>query len=239
MSLSPFLTSPFVFSCAGPSPSPSPPSSDNPNTGGAVVCSPACESPTPICSAEGTCTDVKWVEPIDTLPARWRGGIDTGVWTKWVRSILPIVGQELTEDAALLEVAYFAEHVLYPGGEYLRDALLESMLGAEHPTRFSVYPACPNAWMHPGVEPAMSSGGGGWRNTMVSEDWVLRYPKCTGDLAVACDKIPLGTRCNNCQWQNSNELETCRDTLAHEWGHTGASPHTHTHLSLVPSRTYI
>lgn len=142
------------------------------------------------------------------------------MWTKWVRSIVPIVGQASTEDAALLEVAYYAESVLFPGGKKIRAKLVDSMLGPDHPTIFSVYPACPKAYMHPAVKPTMSSGGGGWANTLVSEDWVLQYPKCTGALAVTCDKIPEGTKCNNCQWQNAALKESCLDTLAHEHGHT-------------------
>ena len=145
---------------------------------------------------------------------------DTKKWTKWVRSIVPIVGQASTEDAALLEVAYYAESVLFPGGKKIRAELVDSMLGPDHPTIFSVYPACPKAYMHPNVKPTMSSGGGGWANTLVSEDWVLQYPKCTGALAVTCDKIPEGTKCNNCQWQNAALKESCLDTLAHEHGHT-------------------
>jgi hypothetical protein len=159
------------------------------------------------------------VEPISTLPDKWKSTIDMKVWTKWVRSVVPVIGQTLTQDAALLEVAYYAERIHMPKGQVLVPDLINSMLGA-HPTRFSVYPACPNAFMHPAVQPTMSSGGGGWDNTLVSEDWILRYPKCTGTYAVACDKIPLGVLCNNCQWQNPSEPETCRDTLAHEHGHT-------------------
>jgi hypothetical protein len=74
--------------------------------------------------------------------------------------------------------------------------------------------------MHPSVKPTMSSGGGGPQNTLVSEDWILRYPKCTGVNAVACDQIQSGVLCNNCQWQDDGQPETCRDTLAHEHGHT-------------------
>ena len=74
--------------------------------------------------------------------------------------------------------------------------------------------------MHPSVTPEMSSGGGASTNTFVTEDWVLRYPKCTGEFAVKCSLIPAGTKCNNCQWQNSLLMESCRDTAAHELGHT-------------------
>jgi hypothetical protein len=141
------------------------------------------------------------------------------VWTKWVRSVIPVVGQASTQDAALLEVAYYAERIHMPDGQVLVPDLIDSMLGA-HPTRFSVYPACPNAWIHPAVQPPQSSGGGGLDDTLVTEDWVLRYPKCTGENAVACNLVKPGTLCNNCGWANDAEPDTCRDTLAHEHGHT-------------------
>jgi hypothetical protein len=35
-----------------------------------------------------------------------------------------------------------------------------------------------------------SSGGGNPQNTLVTEDWILRYPKCMGELAVKCSAIP-------------------------------------------------
>jgi hypothetical protein len=183
------------------------------------TCAEGCSAPTPICGADSKCTNTRWVEPISTLPDKWKSTINTSVWTKWVRSIIPVVGQASTQDAALLEVAYYAEKIHMPQGEVLVTDLIDSMLGAR-PTRFSVYPACPKAFMHPSVKPTMSSGGGGWTETLVSEDWILRYPKCTGEYAVPCDQIPAGTLCNNCQWQNPSEPETCRDTLAHEHGHT-------------------
>jgi hypothetical protein len=182
-------------------------------------CAPACSAPTPICGPDLKCTDTRWVEPISTLPEKWRSTLDTSVWTKWVRSVLPIVGQDATQDAALLEVAYYAERIHMPHGQVVVPDLIHSMLG-DHPTRFSVYPACPGAYMHPAVKPTMSSGGGAPDETLVSEDWILRYPKCTEALAVACNLIPAGTLCNNCQWQNPLEPESCRDTLAHEHGHT-------------------
>lgn len=142
----------------------------------------------PICGPDKTCSDMRWVEPIETLPEKWAIGTDKTKWTKWVRSIVPVLGQNLTEDAALFEVAYFAENVLYPGGVKIRDELVDSMLGA-NPTIFSVYPSCPNAYMHPAVTPTMSSGGGGWTNTLVSEDWVLRYPKCKGKEALRGQRV--------------------------------------------------
>ena len=145
-----------------------------------------------------------------------------------MRSIVPIVGHHLTEDAALLEVAYYAENVLFPGGRYVRKDLVDSMLKghpnheipAFHvPTAFQVYAACPDGFMHPKIKPKQSSGGGGHVNTVLTEDYVLRYPKCRGPLATTCDKIPQGTKCNNCGW-TSPRLHTCQDTLAHEHGHT-------------------
>lgn len=192
---------------------------DVPETQCAGGCVPACSFPTPICGPDLKCTSTRWVEPISTLPDRWRSTLDTSVWTKWVRSVLPIVGQAATQDAALLEVAYYAERIHMPQGQVLVPDLINSMLGA-HPTRFSVYPACPQAFVHPSVKPTMSSGGGAANQTLVSEDWILRYPKCAGGFAVACDLIPPGALCNNCQWQNPSEPESCRDTLAHEHGHT-------------------
>ena len=74
--------------------------------------------------------------------------------------------------------------------------------------------------MHPSVVPEQSSGGGAPQNTLLTEDWVLRYPKCTGSLAVKCSAIPEGTYCNNCGWANGNDRMMCNDTLAHEFGHT-------------------
>jgi hypothetical protein len=185
----------------------------------AGTCAQGCAAPTPICGPDSKCTATRWVEPISTLPSKWKATIDTKLWTKWVRSVIPVLGQASTQNAALLEVAYYAERIHMPRGQVLVPDLINSMLGA-HPTFFSVYPACPRAFMHPSVKPTMSSGGGGWTNTIVSEDWVLRYPKCTGKYAVACDAIPAGVLCNNCQWQNGAEKESCRDTLAHEHGHT-------------------
>lgn len=182
-------------------------------------CAEGCTAPTPICGADSKCTNTRWVEPIATLPAKWKSKVDTSTWTKWVRSVVPVVGQAATQDAALLEVAYFAENIHMPHGKVLVTDLVDSMLGAR-PTLFSVYPACPNAFMHPQVKPTQSSGGGGDTNTLVSEDWVLRYPKCTGNYAVACDQIPEGTLCNNCGWANASLPDTCLDTLAHEHGHT-------------------
>lgn len=192
--------------------------------GGGVVpegprtCAQGCSAPTPICGPDSKCTSARWVEPISTLPDKWKAKIDTQKWTKWVRSVIPVVGQALTQDAALLEVAYFAEKVHMPRGQVLVPDLVNSMLGA-NPSRFSVYPACPNAWMHPAVQPTQSSGGGGRDDTLVTEDWVLRYPKCTGQNAVACNLMKPGTLCNNCGW-SSSDPNTCRDTLAHEHGHT-------------------
>ncbi len=183
------------------------------------TCAQGCSAPTPICGADSKCTSTRWVEPISTLPEKWKSKLDTKVWTKWVRSVIPVVGQALTQNAALLEVAYFAERIHMPQGQILVPDLVNSMLGA-HPTRFSVYPACPNAWMHPGVTPNQSSGGGGTDDTLVTEDWVLRYPKCTGANAVACNQMKPGTLCNNCGWADSSAGASCRDTLAHEHGHT-------------------
>ena len=186
-----------------------------------VACSPACKAPTPICGPDNRCTDRRWVESTRSLPRKWNDheiGKKPNSWTKWVRSIVPVVGHNLTEDAALFEVAYYVEHVLFPGGKYIRKDYLDSMLGA-HPVGFQVYPACPKGFMNPGVKPTQSSGGGNKDNTVVTEDWILRYPKCRGPLAVTCDKIPQGTKCNNCGW-NNDKLETCRDTLVHEHGHT-------------------
>lgn len=183
------------------------------------TCAQGCSAPTPICGPDAKCTATRWVEPISTLPAKWKAKLNTSVWTKWVRSVIPVVGQAATQDAALLEVAYFAERVHMPQGQILVPDLINSMVGA-NPTRFSVYPACPNAWIHPAVQPPQSSGGGGRDDTLVTEDWVLRYPKCTGANAVACNQMKPGVLCNNCGWANASEPETCRDTLAHEHGHT-------------------
>lgn len=182
-------------------------------------CALGCSAPTPICGSDSKCTSTRWVEPISTLPDKWKSKIDTSLWTKWVRSVIPVVGQELTQNAALLEVAYYAERIHMPQGQVIVPDLIDSMLDA-HPTRFSVYPACPNAWIHPAVQPPQSSGGGGLDNTLVTEDWILRYPKCTGKDAVACNLVTPGALCNNCGWANPSVPDTCRDTLAHEHGHT-------------------
>jgi hypothetical protein len=185
----------------------------------APACAQACAAPTPICGPDSKCTSARWVEPISTLPDKWKANLDTKVWTKWVRSVIPVVGQASTKNAALLEVAYYAERIHMPQGQVIVPDLINSMLGA-HPTRFSVYPACPNAWIHPSVQPPQSSGGGGTDDTLVTEDWILRYPKCKGQNAVACNKVTPGVLCNNCGWADAATPDTCRDTLAHEHGHT-------------------
>ena len=59
-----------------------------------------------------------------------------------------------TNDAALFEMAYYIDNVLLPNGE--RDGLpglLDSMVKTR-PTRILVWPACPNAFMHPTVKPS-------------------------------------------------------------------------------------
>ena len=138
--------------------------------------------------------------------------------TKWVRSVVPIVGPADTQDAALLEVAYYAEGVLFPGGKAINDDIVRTMLS--NPTIFSVYPACPNAFHNENVKPNQSAGGGWKTDTAITEDWVLRYPKCRGPLARECLTLPAGTKCNNCGWNSFKSLETCEGTLAHEHGHT-------------------
>ncbi len=81
-------------------------------TTGGATCAQGCSAPTPICGANSKCTSTRWVEPISTLPSKWKATIDSRVWTKWVRSIIPVVGQASTQNAALLEVAYFADLLL-------------------------------------------------------------------------------------------------------------------------------
>ena len=53
-----------------------------------------CAAPTPICSAKGECTATRVVEPLAFLPSRYRVSyIDRGLWTKFVRGAIPILGQ--------------------------------------------------------------------------------------------------------------------------------------------------
>eukprot|EP00798_Chlamydomonas_sp_ICE-L_P024245 gene24245-9841_t len=180
-----------------------------------------CEAPTPICAPDGSgCTAQRWVEPSTHLPTAFTQLLDTREWTKYVRAVIPIMGKELTTDAALFEMAYFMDNVLFPGGVWNGHPGFEKGMLMTHPTRVSVFPACPNAWMHPAVKPEQSSGGGAPDNTLVTEDWVLRYPKCAGALAVKCSSIPLGTLCNNCGWANGDPFLACNDTIAHEASHT-------------------
>ncbi len=182
-------------------------------------CSRVCADPTPICGPDGQCTDERWVEPITTLPERFRSTIDTTLWTKWVRSVIPVVGQAATKNAALLEVAYFVEKIHMPQGNVLATDLISSMLGADHPTRISVWPACPGAYQRPGA-PDQSNAGAAADNTHVGEDWVLRYPKCIGENALACSKMRPGTLCLNGGLSDPLDLDPKQETLSHEYGHT-------------------
>ena len=53
-----------------------------------------CAAPTPICSAKGECTATRVVEPLAFLPSRYRVSyIDRGLWTKFVRGAIPVLGQ--------------------------------------------------------------------------------------------------------------------------------------------------
>jgi hypothetical protein len=157
-----------------------------------------CSAPKPIRLPNSTCTDQIWIEPIYTMPSRFRSHLGSE-WTKWIRAAVPVVGKALTQDAALFEVAYFVNHVQLPGGVPINKKILKSMLW-DKPTVMQVWPACPQAYMHPAIFPKMSTGGGGDTVTLVSEDWVLRYPTCAGQYAVACDQMPLGVYCNNCKF---------------------------------------
>jgi hypothetical protein len=69
--------------------------------------------------------------------------MDLTVWTKYVRAAIPVLGKEKTKDAALMEVAYFVDNVLYPGGvaNGLPGMYPESMLKLR-PSNLAVWPAC-------------------------------------------------------------------------------------------------
>jgi hypothetical protein len=74
------------------------------------------------------------------------------VWTKFVRAAVPILGKENTKDAALFETAYFADNALIrTNGTWNGVAGLKDSMMRDNPTTMSVWPACPNAWMHPGI----------------------------------------------------------------------------------------
>lgn len=153
------------------------------------------------------------------------------IHTIQVRAAIPILGKELTQDAALMEMAYFIDNVMYPslnGGPDRFwdgvDGLQESMLKTR-PTVVTVWPSCPNAWMHPGVTELMgattSDGGGSPDNTMIGEDWLLQYPKCVGENGTAqepmnCHDVAEGTFCRYL----GDAFFTNQGTTAHEWGHT-------------------
>eukprot|EP00798_Chlamydomonas_sp_ICE-L_P024252 gene24252-9852_t len=63
-----------------------------------------------------------------------------------------------------------------------------------------------------------SSGGGAPDNTLVTEDWVLRYPKCAGALAVKCSSIPLGTLPSHTfDMHVRNWLNETVDSIARDW----------------------
>jgi hypothetical protein len=79
------------------------------------------------------------------------------------------VCQASTHDAALFEAAYFMDNALFPNEEeggarnWTGIPGLEQSMLATRPTAVLVYPACPNAFMHPSIAYEQSSGAGNSR----------------------------------------------------------------------------
>lgn len=194
----------------------------------------ACPAAAPICQTGGSCGKSRVVEPISAMPSdireraeQWIEDTEEEVasisdrgfkgsqhgWTKWVRSVIPIIGQNVTSDAALFEAAYLLENLLYPGGTEvdMGSQKFIDVMREEKDAFFFVAGACPASWMEwattrfrpgrPRETKQIDTYG-----VFVNEEAVLSYPPCEGDVE-SCDEAAPFRRCSDCR----DSHDECKD----------------------------
>jgi len=177
----------------------------------------SCPVANPICR-NGVCQKRRVVEPMSSAPPilrdnsrKWFAPNHT-LYSKFVRSVFPVIGHKDTPNHALFEVAYLLEQIfLLPDGTYNGKAgLYEFML--YNGFHIEVFSNCLSAGIRYGAR--------------VSSGYLLNMPLCPsmqctnvrncmeGRSGVNCANVDIAQRCNECV-----SGENCYFTTLHEIFH--------------------